>query len=71
MCTPQACTLSTSLIVGMTTAEEMLHARMTNTIMLPEGALVTINEANIPMVSALKGVEIKMTAFPREMLYVL
>ena len=59
---PQVGTLSTSL---------MLRARMTNTIALPEGALVTENEADSPMDNALKGVGINMAALPWEMLYVL
>ena len=49
----------------------MLRTPMTNTIVLPEGALVIENKADRPMVSALKGVGINMVAFPRETLYVL
>ena len=71
MRTPQASTLSTSLAVGIVVAEEMLCAHMTNTIVLPEGALVTENEANRPTVNALKGVGINMVALPQETLYVL
>ena len=52
-------------------AEEMSCARMTNTIVLPEGALVIENEANMPMVSGLKGIGLNMAALPRETLYVL
>lgn len=43
----------------------------TNNIVLPEGALVTENEVDKPMVSALKGVGINMVALPWETLYVL
>ena len=39
--------------------------------MLPEGALVIKNEADNPMVNALKGVGINMATLPRETLYVL
>ena len=53
------------------TPEEMLRARMTNTIVLLEGAIVTENEADRPMVRGLKGVGINMVALPRETLYVL
>lgn len=60
MRTPQAGTLSTSLAVGTT-----------NTIVLPEGALVTKNEANRPMIGTLKGIRINMVTLPRETLYVL
>jgi len=69
--TPQAGTLSTNLAVGTTVTEEMLHARTTNTIMLPKGALVTENEVDRPMVSALKRVGRNMATLPQEMLYVL
>ena len=49
----------------------MFRTRMTNTIVLPEGALVTENESNRPTVSTLKEVGINMAALPRETLYVL
>ena len=62
--TPQAGTLSTSLAVGTAAAKEMLCACMTNTIVLPEGALVTENEADRPMVSAMKGVGINLVSLP-------
>lgn len=71
MRTPQAGTLSTSLAVGMVAAEKMLYTCMTNTIVLPEGALVTENEVDKPTISALKGVGINMVALPQETLYVL
>lgn len=64
VCTPQAGTLSTSLTVGTIATEEMLCAHTTNTIVLPERALVTSNEADKPMVSTLKGIGINMVAFP-------
>lgn len=44
---------------------------MTNTIVLPEGALVTSNEVDRPTVSASKGLSLNMAALPRETLYVL
>jgi len=69
--TPQAGTLSTSLAIGTMAEEEMLCAPVTNTIMLPEGALVTTNEADKPTVSALKGLSINMATLPWEILYVL
>lgn len=55
----------------MTATEEMLRACMTNTIVLPEGAIVIENEADRPMVSGLKGIEKNMAVLPQEMLYVL
>jgi len=69
--TPQAGALSTNLAVGTTAIEEVFRARKTNTRVLPEGALVTTNVANRPMVCTLKGIGINMVAFPRETLYVL
>jgi len=52
-------------------AEQMLRAQVKNTIMLLEGALVTANEADKPMISTLKGIKINMDALPWEALYVL
>lgn len=71
MQTPQVGSLSTSLVGGTAATEEMLHARIVNTIVLTEGELVTKNEANRLMVSALKGARINMVTLPWEMLYVL
>lgn len=42
--------MSTNLAVGTTIAEEMLHAQMTYTIELPNGALVIENEVDRLMV---------------------
>ena len=67
---PQAGTVSTSLIVGTFMAEEMMRAQMTNTIELPDGALVTENEADKPMVNGLKGIGLNVVVLPWEMLYV-
>ena len=63
--------MSTNLALGMKATEEKLCARVTNTIVLPEGALVTENEADRPMVSRLKGIKINMVALPWETFYVL
>lgn len=71
MCTPQVGTLSTSLVVGMSMAKEMLHTRMTNTIVLPYGALMRENEADMPMASGLKGIGLNVVVLPRKTLYVL
>ena len=71
MCTHWSSTFSTSLVVGTTTNEEMLRAWTTNTKVLPEGALVTENEACRPTISALKGIGINMAALSRETLHVL
>ncbi len=69
--TPQAGTVSTSLAIGTSAAEEMLRTRVTNTIVLPDGALTTENEADRPMVSSLKGVGLNMAVLPRETLHLL
>lgn len=69
--TPRDGTLSTSLVVGTVVAEQMLRAWKTNTIVLPEGAPFTANEADQPTASALKGIGINMVALSWETLYVL
>ena len=71
MRTPQAGTLSTSLVIGTMAEEQMLRSWVTNTIVLLEGALMTTDEANKPMVSALKGLNINMATLPWDTLYVL
>jgi len=43
-------------------AKQMLHVWMKNTIVLLEGELVTTNEANRPIVSTMKGLNINMAA---------
>ena len=63
--------MSTNLAVGTSTAEQMLHTQMTNTIVLPNGALITKNEADRPMVNELKGIRLNVVVLPQEMLYVL
>lgn len=59
---PQVGTLSTILVVGTMVVEQMLRAQVTNTIVLLEGALVTTNEADRPMISTLKGLNINLSA---------
>jgi len=49
----------------------MLCAWTTNTIVLPEGTLVTTNEADRPTISALKRIGINMDTLPWETLYIL
>lgn len=61
--------MSTSLTIGSSAAEEMLHRRVTNMIMLLDGALTIEKESNSPMVRILKGVGLNMAMLPWEMLY--
>lgn len=63
--------MSTRLAISTLAAEEMLHTRVTNMIMLPDGALTIEKEANRAMVSSSKGVRLNMVTLPREMLYLL
>ena len=63
--------MSTSVVIGTSAVEEMLHTRVTNTIVLPDGALIAENEADRPMVSSLKGVGLSMVVLPWEMPYLL
>jgi len=69
--TPQAGLVSTRLKIGTSAAEEMLHTRVTNMIVLPDGALITAKEADRPTVNSLKGVGLNMATLPRETLYLL
>lgn len=64
MCTPKVVTVSTNLAVDTSTAKEMLSARVTNMIVLLDGALTTEKEADRPMVSSLKGVGLNMATLP-------
>lgn len=63
--------MSTILTVGISAAKEMFRAKMTNTIVLPDGALIAKNEADRPMVSSLKGTGLNMGVLPRETFYIL
>ena len=69
--TPQSGTLSISLTIDTLAAEEMLQTRVTNAVLLPNGALTTENEANRLMVSSLKGVGLNMATLSQETLYLL
>lgn len=53
------------------TAEQMLCTRTTNKIVLPEGALVTSNEADRFSISTMKGLSVNLVALPHETLYLL
>jgi len=66
---PQEGTLSTHVIVGTSTVEQMFHARMENTIVLPEGALVSSNVMDQLSLSMMKDLGLNLDALPREMLY--
>ena len=63
--------MSTSLAVGTSAIEEILRTRVTNMIVLPDGALTIENKSDRPMVIILKGVGLNMVVLPREMLYIL
>ena len=63
--------MSTSLVVGTSATEEMLRTRVTNTIVLPDGALTTEKEDDRPMVRSLKEVGLNMAALPWETHYIL
>lgn len=71
MHTLEAGTLSTSFAVGTSVADEMLHTHVTNTIVLPDEALVIENEADRSTVSVLKGLGINMVVLRWGTLYVL
>jgi len=71
VCPPQVGTLSTHLVAGSSPAEQMLCAPMANTIVLPEGALLTTNEVDRFSVSMMKGLGINLATLPCETLYLL
>lgn len=66
---PQASTVSTSLVAGTLASEEMLRTKMTNIIVLLDGEFMMENEADIPIINSLKGVRLNMVVLPWEMLY--
>lgn len=49
----------------------MLCARMENKTVLPEGALITVNDIDIFLVNMIKGLGLSLDALPRETLYLL
>lgn len=63
--------MSTRLTIDTSAAVEMLHAKVTNMIVLPDGALTIENEADRPTVSSLKGVGLNMAVLPQEMFHLL
>ena len=66
---PQEGTLSTHVAAGTSTTEQMLHARMESTIVLPEGALVLSNVMDQLPVSMMKGLGLNLAALPWKTLY--
>lgn len=56
----QAGMVSTNLAIGTSQVVEMLCAKASSMIMLPDGALTTENEADKPTVSSLKGVGLNL-----------
>lgn len=63
--------MSTILAIGASVVIEMLCTRVNNVILLPDGALTTENEVDMPMISSLKGVGLNMAMLPQEMLHLL
>lgn len=63
--------MSTSLVINTFAAEEMLCTRVTNMIVLQDGALTIEKEADRAMVNSLKGFRLNMVALPRDTLYLL
>ena len=54
--------MSTNLAIGTSEATEMLCAKDSRVIVLPDGALTTENEDYRPIVSALNGVGLNLAA---------
>lgn len=66
---PQEGTLATYIAVGTSTAEQIIRARMANTIVLPKGVLATTNEIAKAVVSRIKGLGLNLAFLPQETLY--
>jgi len=64
-------TLSTHLAARSLAAEKMMRARMENTIVLPEGTLVAVNETDRFVVNMIKGLGLNLAALHQETLYLL
>jgi len=64
-------TVSNSLAIGTSKATEMLQAKVSSMIALPNGALTMENEANRPTVSALKGMGWNLAALTGEVLHLM
>lgn len=63
--------VSTNIVIGTSEVAEMLHAKVSLAIVLPEGALTTKNEAESPTVSTLKGMGLNLEALLGEVLHLL
>jgi len=63
--------MSTSLAIGTSEVSEMLCAKVSSAIVLPDGALIIENEVDRPTFSALKGVGLNLAVLPSEVLHLL
>ena len=63
--------MSTSLAIGTSEFDDMLHTKASGATVLPDGALTIENEADRPTISALKGVGLSLAALPSEVLHLL
>ena len=61
---PQKGTIATCVATGTSATDQMLHARMDNTIVLLEGALVAENEIDRAVVGKIKGLGLNLAALP-------
>jgi hypothetical protein len=62
-------TIATHGATGMSATEQLLQAKMANTIALPAGALITENAEDRAVVGRLTGLGLNLAALPRESLY--
>lgn len=60
--------MSTHVATGTSAAEQMLRAKMTNTITLSDGALVLENTMEQVMVNTMKGIGLNLVSLPHETL---
>ena len=61
-------TIATYDVAGTSTMEQLLRAKMANTIMLPKGALTTQSMEDRTIVGRIKGVGLNLAALPWDIL---
>jgi len=66
---PQEGTVATYGETGTSAAEQLLRAKMANTIVLPEGVLTVENKDDRATVSRIKGFGLNLVALLRDTLY--
>ena len=66
---PQEGTVAAYGVAGTSTAEQLLRAKMANTIVLSEGALIVESEEDRAVVGQMKGLGLNLAALSWDTLY--